>query len=237
MRTNKKWWLKDIQVIGFDGPGETPGQGAPAAGAPEGNPGGTGEGATPETPKQGEGETPKTYTEDEVGGLRSALQKERDDRKAADKELAAFRKAKQAAEDAEKSEVQRLTDAQQRDADKLQRLSDGYRKSAIERAVTEAAAKAKFRDPSDALRPEVLSALGVEQDEDDPTKVTIDSATLNEAIKNLAKNKPHYLVTGQPQGTPRSGSTFGGSGAGTGSGPDAERARLMNQFPALKGRS
>ena len=35
-------------------------------------------------------------------------------------------------------------------------------------AILKAASNAKFRDPSDALRPEVLAAISVEQDEDDP---------------------------------------------------------------------
>jgi hypothetical protein len=238
MRPNKKWWLNNIQIIGFDGPGEGTGQQAPEGGTGEGQGTGegTGEGTGQQTPEGTGEQSGKTYTEAELGGLKSALAKEREDRKALDKELATFRKAKQTAEDAEKSEVQRLTDQQQRNADKLQKLSDGYRKAAIDRAITEAAKNAKFRDPSDALRPEILSAISVEQDEDDPTQVTIDTASLNQAIKELAKNKPHYLVTGQPQGTTRSGSTFGGSSNG-GNNVDAERARLMSHYPALKGRS
>lgn len=231
--TINKWWLKANEaILGFEGEGEGAGaEGAGATGAQGSTEGAPGSGAG--DPAGAEGANSQT---DDAAGLKSALQKERTERRAMEKELKAFRTAQQAAEDAKKDDVQRLTDQQNRDNEKLQKLATGFKNTAIEQAVLKAAATAKFRDPSDALRAEVLSAIGVEQDTDDPTSITIDSDSVTAAIKALAKSKPHYLQGPngtQGSGTP-SGSKFGGTPP---SGKEAaERAALLNKYPALRTR-
>lgn len=171
----------------------------------------------------------KVYTAEEIAGLQSALDKERKDRKAYEKELSGYRKAQQAAEDKDKTEVQRLSDEDARKATKLEKLAAGFRTAKVESAVLEAARAAKFTDPTDALRPEVLSIIGVEQDEEDPTQVTVDDATVTAAIKALAKSKPHYLGTQKPPPV-ISGSKFGGPGGGS---QVTEEQKLIASFPAL----
>lgn len=222
MRSNKPWYLAAMTVRGFEDP--------PVVEPPVVEP-------PVVEPKVGEPnpDTGKVYTEDEVAGLKSALDKERKTAKENAKKLAAFEKAQKDKEDAEKSEIQRLTDQGISASEKLQKLSAGFRKSKVESAVVAAARKALFTDPTDALRPEVLEAIGVEQDEDDPTQVTIDSKTVEEAITKLAKAKPHWLteVEDPNKKKPRSpsGSKFGGSN--NTQTPSAED-KLAEMFPALR---
>lgn len=221
-RTRQNWWDQVTSIRGFDEPeGEGAGNGGEGTETDEGKGDGTG--------KEGEG-TEVKYSETDVAGLKSALEKERADRKKLDKDLKAFQKAQQAKEDAEKTEVERLTGATTAQQQKLEKLAAGYRSNAVNQAILKAAGAAKFLDPSDALRPEVIAAAGVEQDEDDPTEITIDEVTVTQAIKALAKSKPHWLSTGQEKKiTPKSGSTFGGSGTG---GDDAS-AQLAAKYPAF----
>src|SRR4051812_43775318 len=98
--TRNKWWNHlTSPIVGFDEPGE----GASGEGAGEGAQGtqeGAGEGQGSEgNPPAGEG------AGEDVSGLKSALQKERDEKKALEKELKTFRKAKDDKDLAEKSEI------------------------------------------------------------------------------------------------------------------------------------
>lgn len=235
--TRNKWWSCLTQpIVGFDEPGEGAGSGTAGEGAGEGA-NGAGEGAGEGGGSQGTG-TEGAGAGEDVSGLKSALEKERNDRKAMEKELKALRKAEETRTAAEKTEIERATDAASKESQKVAKLAAGFRNNAINEAVLKAAAAAKFRDPSDALRAEVLSAIGVEQDEDDPSDVTIDPKTVTEAIKNLAKSKPHYLLTDdgkQKQQTSKSGSSFGGGAPQ--SNLTADEAALAKRYPALARRT
>jgi len=233
MRMN--WWSYLTEpIIGFD-EGEGAGTGAGGEGAGEGASKaeeGAGEGQGSEgTGNEGQGVV------DDTSGLKSALQKERDGRKALEKELAALKKADQKRADAELSEVERLRKENEAEKGKAIKLAQGFRQNAINQAILAAASEAKFIDPSDALRPEVLEAIVVEQDEDDPSNVTVDKATVTAAVKELAKTKKHFIrVEGQQQQRqttgPKSGSSFGGSGNQTKQ--TAEQQALVAKYPALR---
>jgi hypothetical protein len=235
--TQQAWWLNlTASIIGFDDNGD--GGGAGDGGAGDGGDGGDASGAAGDGDGSAAGDGGASSGGEDVSGLKSALEKERTDRKALEKELKGFRTAAQTKADAEKTEVQRLTDANAAAIAKTTKLAEGFKTSAVRTAVLEAAGKAKFRDATDALTADVLAAIGVEQDEDDPTQVTIDAATVTEAIKQLAKKKPHYLATttpagGQGGGTP-SGSKFGGSN--NNGKVDPTKAALAERYPALRGR-
>lgn len=235
--TRKTWWTElTAPIVGFD-EGEGEGSGASGEGAGEGA-GSAGEGAGEGQGSQGTG-TEGAGAGEDVSGLKSALEKERNDRKAMEKELKALQKKDQAAKDAELSEVDRLKKENEAEKARATKLAEGFRKNAVNQAVLKAAGAAKFRDPSDALRPEVLAAIGVEQDDDDPSSVTIDEKTVTDAIKALAKSKPHYLATddgGQQrqQQKPKSGSQFGGGG--TTSNLTADEQALIKRYPALASR-
>lgn len=216
MRINKPWYIASQPIRGFEDP--------PVVQPPVVEP-------PVVEPPVVEPPAGKTYTEDDIAGLKSALEKERTERKAHEKKVAAFEKAQQAKDDAEKTEVQRLTDQGSRTTDKLQKLAAGFRNNAVEAAIIKAATDAKFTDPTDALRAEVLTQIGVEQDEDDPTQVTVDAASVAKAVKDLAKSKPHYLGQTGGQVKPPSGAKFGGN-----SNPQQPLSReqeLMQLYPAL----
>lgn len=236
MKLTSKWWMTRIASIsGFEGEGEGGAGAAGGGGAGDGGAGdGTGEGAG-DGQGVGAGDEGASGGDDGAAALKKALDNQRAITKKQDKELAAFRKAQQTASDAEKTEVERLAAEKLRGETKVAKLAEGFKNTAVERAVLEAAGKAKFKDPSDALRPEVLAAIGVEQDEDDPTKVDIDTESVTAAIKALAKSKPHYLGTADGKQLPPSGSKFGGGNNG-GKAPDAQRAALLAKYPALRGR-
>jgi hypothetical protein len=230
--TKHTWWTElTMPIFGFE-PGEGEGAGNEGAGEGEGAQGageGAGEGqgsASTGTEGQGAGE--------DTSGLKSALEKERNERKTMERELKALRKDAETRADAEKTEIQRATDAATQNASKVEKLAAGFRNSAVRSAVLEAARAAKFLDPSDALRPEVLDAIGVEQDEDDPTQVTIDPSSVTKAVKALATSKKHYIGGEQQKQAPKSGSQFGGST--TGSNMTADEQALANKYPALRGR-
>lgn len=235
--TRNMWWTELTKpIVGFD-EGEGAGAGASGEGAGEGA-NGAGEGAGEGEGSQGTGTEGEGAGED-VSGLKSALEKERNDRKALDKELKALRKEKETREAAEKSEIERATDTATKESARVAKLAAGFRKSAVNAAVLKAASAAKFLDPSDALRPEVLDAIGVEQDEDDPSQVTIDEASVTKAVRALAASKKHYVTpagggqqqNGQQQRQQKSGSTFGG--AGNQSNLTADEQTLAKRYPAL----
>lgn len=212
MRINKPWYLTVTSIRGFEDPVTPP--------------------AGEVTPPAGEVVPPVEEVkpaEEDTAGLKSALQKERADRKAMEKKLQAFEKAQQEKADAEKTEIERLTDQGSRSTAKLQKLAEGFRTTKVEAAIIKAASDAKFTDPTDALRKEVLDAIGVEQDEDDPTQVTVDEATVLAAIKKLAKDKPHYLGATKKV-LPPSGSKFGGNQAPQ---QQTQEQALRAQYPAL----
>lgn len=236
--TKHNWWTVLTEpIVGFE-PGEGAGaaagtgEGASAQGAGEGEgANGAGEGAGEGQGSQGTGTEGEGASED-VSGLKSALEKERNDKKALDKELKAFRKKEEERLAAEKTEIERATDTATKESARVAKLSAGFRRNAVNSAVLEAARAAKFLDPSDALRPEVLDAIGVEQDEDDPSNVTIDRASVVKAVKALAASKKHY-VGAEVKVTPKSGSQFGGSGTGN---MTADEKALAEKYPALRGR-
>lgn len=232
LNSDKPWWVTlDYSIFGSEGEGDGSGSGEGAGGAGEGAREGEGEGqGGAGTGGAGDGAT------DDASGLKTALERERRDKKALEKELKLLRKGKQDQDDAEKTEIQRLTDHSTRQSEKVTKLAAKFKQSAVEAAVRKAAGNAKFLDPSDALRPDVLSAIGVEQDEDDPSEVTIDEASVVKAVTALAKAKPHWVQPTEKKTTkPKSGSGFGGSTI-TQPQPDEAKAELIRKFPALQGR-
>ena len=228
---DQPWWLTASgKIIGFD---EGDGDGGAGDGG-DGNEG-DGDGGAGEGDGDGDGSGDGNQQPDDLAGLKAALAAERKEKKALAKANAALTKTQQAAADAEKTEIQRLTDAQTATVAKTEKLAAGYKAKALETAVLAAAALAKFKDPTDALRSEVLAAIGVEQDEDDPTQVEVDPATVTAAIKALVKSKPHYLAAPiKPGGGAPSGSRFGGANGGGQSDPKVEE--LKTRYPALRNR-
>lgn len=137
---------------------------------------------------------------DDTSGLKSALKKERAERKKLEKEAKKLRKATQAAADKDKSETDKAKEESARAAEKATRLAQKLLENAVDTEIIKAVARvklpngAKFADVDDALKLIDRRALEVEQDEDDPDEIEIDSDSVEKALKKLAKNKPHLLI-------------------------------------------
>lgn len=144
-----------------------------------------------------------------VKGLKSALAAERRRANAAEKAAKTAAKEKAERELAEKSEIERLQIKEQAANEKLQKLSDGYRNSAIDRAIEKAAAD--FVDPTDAIAGVDRKLIEVEQDDEDPSIVKVDQKSVTRLVKELSARKPHFLKKpGTDDGEP-TGSGFGGT--------------------------
>src|SRR5690606_19230575 len=111
-------------------------------------------------------------------------------------------------EDAEKTEIDQYKAKAEKATSTNERLAASLLKRDLDDAI-KAAAK-DFIDPDDALRGIDRSKLVFEQDEDDPTEITLDLKSIEREVKNLATKKPHFLKQGTDDGEP-TGSQFGGS--------------------------
>ena len=162
-----------------------------------------------------------------TAGLRKALAEERKARKADAKALKAFQLEKEDRELSEKTEKEQAEIRADKAAEKLTRLAAGYLKTSTDAAISKAAEKAGFLDTDDALAGVDRESLGIEQDDEDPSKVTIDVKAVEKAVKALALRKPHFVKTGTDDGE-RTGSTFGGSKPRKQSSDDALKAKYAS---------
>lgn len=162
-------------------------------------------------------------------GLKSALRKERQARRQLEKELKEFRKFKEEQEAKDKSDTDKAKDEATKAQQKAERLAARLRENAVDNEIIKIGTKLKFRDIDDALKLINRDDIEVEQDEDDPSDLQIDSKTVEEALKALAKAKPHLLIAeGEGQ---RTGSKFGG---GQKSQEQLDEEALMARYPALR---
>lgn len=188
------------------GNGETP----PETGSPAGS----------ESPSSTSGETPSEEGKPKVVPV-AELASERKKRKDAERELSELRKFKQQQEDAKKTEAERIADKVNAAEQRAQQAEDRLRRLAISQAVHNAAAKAGFRDPEDAVL--LIGTDGIELNDDGlPTQTSVDAA-----VKAAAKAKPHWL---HQEGERDTGSKFGGKGKGRNGLDDSQ---LRQFFPAL----
>jgi len=163
-------------------------------------------------------------------GLRSALAKERAAAKANARELKKLQKEKAERELAGKSESEQEKAKREAAESKLTKLAEGFKRTAVTSAIEKAAAKAGFIDTQDAVDALINSDdLGVEQDEDDPSDVTIDPKSIEKAVKALATKKPHFLKSGTEDGEP-TGGQFGGSKQKKPTGDE----EILAKYPSLR---
>lgn len=216
-------WLTEQKIFcGWDGEGENEGNNDDGAGDGDGD---GGEGGDESPPKK------DSYTEDDVTGLKSALDKERRERKARDKELKELRKLKKEKEDADlakKGDAEREKTRADKAEEKLSKLAPAFKRDKVERAILAEAGRQHFIDPSDALTLYSEIADEVEQDEDDPSQVTIDEKMIARKVKELASRKKHLVGSGTPDGQ-KTGSSFNSRTDGGGTTKDEEE-RLRQQY-------
>lgn len=174
--------------------------------------------------KDGEGESEK----DDNSGLKSALQKEREQRKTLERQVKALTKAQEEKENADKTEVERATAAEKKAAEKVAALADRLLTTSLDNAITKAANAAKFRDPDDALALISRSELKFEQDEDNPADIEVDVKSIETAVKALAAKKPHLILADGDESP--SGGKFNG---GRKDQKQLDEAALKAKYPSL----
>lgn len=161
-------------------------------------------------------------------GLKSALRKERQERRRLDKELKAALKFKEDAESKDKTETDKAKDSEAKATAKAEKLATKLRTNAVDTEIIKLGTKLKFRDLDDALKLVNRDDIEIDQDEEDPSDITIDSKTVEQALKDLAKAKPHLLVA--EGSTERSGSKFAG---GKKSQDELDDEAIKAKYPAL----
>lgn len=227
-------WMTRPYLIGFETQaGEGGGEGAGEAGAGGQGDGGQGDPAGGTDPKGAGGagepsEDDNLGTKEDVTGLKNTVEALRKEKATLEKANKAFEKAQQTAADKDKSEVDLAKAEAERAATRLTKLASGFKTAKVNSAIIEAARAAKFNDPSDALVID-LSGVEINQDEDDPSDVTVDSKAITSLVKALAAKKP-YLVGGEGAGDP-SGSKFGG---GSKSKKEVDAEKLKERYPSLR---
>lgn len=160
--------------------------------------------------------------------LKSALRKERNLRKKFEREQKALAKTLADMDTKEKSETDQAKESASKAESKAQRLAAALKTTAVDNAIIKAAGKLKFRDIDDALKLVDRGEIDVEQDEEDPSVIELDEASVKSALDALAKAKPHLILAdGQED---KSGSKFAGSRK---SQKEVDEAALIERFPAL----
>jgi len=205
----------DIVLRGFEGDGDE-GEGE---GSDDGDDGDEGEEGDDKGGKEGSENT---------DGLKSALQKERRERKRLEKEARELKKFKDEAEGKEKSDTDKAKEDASKAESKAQRLAAKLRDSALDNAIIKVAGGLKFRDIDDALKLIDRDAIDIDQDDDDPSEISLDEDSVKAALEKLAKAKPHLIVA-EGQGE-KSGSKFNG---GKKPGKQTDEEVLRNKYPAL----
>lgn len=155
---------------------------------------------------------------DDNAGLKSALVKERRDRKKAEKDARDLRKFKEEHEGKDKTEVERLTAAETKSSARAAKLTEGFLNKAVDLEIIKTATKLGFADVDDAISLVKRADITSEQDEDDPSDVEVDSDSVKVALEALLKKKPHLKSSGkddeeeeeeEDKGSKRTGSNVG----------------------------
>lgn len=168
------------------------------------------------------GETPPTQTTGNLEALKRDLADARKRRKAVEAELAELRAFKERAEEATKSESERLTERANRAEQRAEALAAQLQSLQVSAAVRAEAAKQGFRDPEDAVL--AIGSDVIELDDDGRPL----AKSVAKAVSAVAESKPHWL---RGEGEQATGSKFGGSGARKSD--QLNREALSRLFPAL----
>lgn len=167
-----------------------------------------------------------------VEGLKSALRKERRERKKFERELKKRQQADSENKDAD--QVQEALDKVRKSDETVARLAARLKEQAVERAILRHAKD--FADPEDAVLLINRDDLDIDQDDDDPLDISIDDDSVKDAVRALAKKKPHLLSGGKSGGGQSNEDATGskiGSGGRKGTDQQATEQRYREMYPAL----
>lgn len=176
-----------------------------------------------------EGEEKKGAAKDD-SGLKSALSKERRERKKLEKQLRKATKAQEEANDKDLKDSDKAIKAAEKAQEQTVKLAAKLKDNAIDMKILKFASK--FNNVDDAIRLVDRKLIEVEQDEDEPADIEIDETSVEEAVKQLAKAEPHLVKKDGDEGaSDRSGSKFGGKSKDKDSSTEDE---LKEKYPALR---
>jgi len=167
----------------------------------------------------------------DVDGLKSALSKERKGRREAERELRKLKRTQdehQQTKDEESSEVKKTQAQLEAERTKSVKLADRLQQTAVDNLILRFAGT-QFADTDDVLKLIDRADIDVDQDEDDPSDITIDEDTVKDAVKKLAKAKPHLLKIEGENG--ETGGQFGGRKK---TGDEMSEEALMARYPAIQ---
>ena len=165
-------------------------------------------------------------------GLKSALTKERKERRRLERENKRLAKAQKDREDAEKDDATKAKDEAAAEKTKSAKLANRLRDTALDNSIIKLANGMNFADIDDALKLIDRDDIDIDQDEDDPSDIEIDEKTVKEALEALAKRKPHLLKSENGERKPpKSGSKTGG---GEKTKEQLDDEALAARYPALR---
>lgn len=113
-----------------------------------------------------------------------------------------------------------------------QKLAEGLLARDLNAAIARVADKMGFIDPSDAQTEAIRKEIDYEQDRDDPTDIEIDMDSVEEAVQELADDKPHLVDKDKKKSKVKSGSKMRRKG-----GDDETKVteqKLLNDYPSLR---
>jgi hypothetical protein len=238
MRTEDELWWLDIELIGFEDGDDDDDEDTEDSDDEDEN-------SEDEEDDSSDDDDSDDDDEDDdekpdVKGLKSALTKERAERRRLAKENKALKKAqaskppaKKAA--AKKGESEDEEDESSKPDEEAQRRNERLAGKLLNNAVDTAIIKyagTRFTDIDDVLALINRDEIDAEQDDDDPSEVTVDRESVKEAIKQLAKKKPHLVAKEKSNGS-QTGSKFGGRKK---SGSTMTEEQLKDKYPALRDR-
>lgn len=203
-----------------------------------------GDGATT-PPAEGADEDPEDEADEEeeeapdTAGLKSALRKERIARRTAERERNTLKKAQEERDNASKSETERATASATSATAQAVKLASSLKTNATNLEIIKAArGDLAFADIDDALALIDRNDLDVEQDEEDPSQVRVDSDSIKNALKALLKRKPHLkaaMADEGDEGTEGHTATGGKVGSrGTRDTGKLAAERLKELYPQLR---
>lgn len=164
----------------------------------------------------------------EAKALRAALKKERTESRKNARELKKLQKERDRAKGAKDDEAGQLRKDAEETKQTNVRLAARLKDQAVDAAISKHAGKLKFRDVDDALKLVERGDLDIDQDEEDPTDIEIDETTIVDALKKLAKSKPHLLLADGDEGP-----SGGRLGSRSSSKDELSEEALQAKYPAL----
>lgn len=213
------YYLRDVIIRGFED--ETPEQKAAREKAEA-------DAKNDEDDEDDDDDSGKGKETENNDGLKSALAKERKAAKDAQRALKAAQKRLDELDSKDKSDTDKAKDEASKATALNAKLALRLKTTAVDNAIIQLAGSLNFRDVDDALQLVNRELIEIEQDDDDPSEIDLDKASVKAALEKLAKAKPH-LIAAEGQGE-KSGSKFNGKKQST---KDADEEALRKLYPAL----